>query len=261
MADTKHALITGGANGIGWACAREFLRSGWRVAIGDRDIAAAKARVSAEYPDLYTVELDVCASQSVESAVASCITRFGKLHALVNNAGIQRWTSLLDLDWEAWSAVMDVNLNGTLRCLHAVGRHMSETGGGSIVNIASIGAARGIKLRAPYSVSKAAVIALTRTAAVEWAEKGIRVNAVAPGYVSTELVEGYVKAGKLDIEAVRGCIPMGRLATPTEIARAVLFLASGQGSYITGQTLFVDGGFLVNSGLPGSLGPEHPSTN
>lgn len=261
MADKKHVLITGGANGIGWACAQEFLNSGWRVAIGDKDVVAAKARMSGAYPDLYAVELDVCIQKSVQQAVAACIERFGKLHALVNNAGIQRWTSLLDLDWETWSSVMDVNLNGTLRCLHAVGRHMSETGGGAIVNIASIGAARGIKFRAPYSVSKAAIVALTKTAAVEWADKSIRVNAVAPGYVSTELIEGFVKAGKLDIEGVRACIPMKRLAIPSEVARAVLFLASDQSSYFTGQTLFVDGGFLVNSGLPGALGSDHaPST-
>lgn len=260
MAETKNVLITGGANGIGWACAEEFLRCGWRVAIGDKDIAAAKARVSAEHPHLHAVELDVCAKQSVEDAVSTCVARHGKIHALINNAGIQRWTSLFELNWDVWSEVMDVNLNGTLRCLHAVGRHMSEAGGGAIVNIASIGAVRGIKFRAPYNVSKAAIVALTSAAAVEWAEKGIRVNAVAPGYVNTELIEGFVKAGKLDIEAVRACIPMRRLATPTEIARAVLFLASDQGSYITGQTLFVDGGFLVNSGLPGNLGSEHAAT-
>lgn len=254
MTEAKTVLITGGANGIGWACAQEFLRAGWSVVIGDRDTDAAETRTAASDGSLYAVQLDVRDQNSVEAAVAAAVARYGRIHALVNNAGIQQWTSLLELDWETWSTVLDVNLNGTLRCLHVVGRHMSQVGGGAIVNIASISAERGIRYRAPYSVSKAAILALTRSAAVEWAEKNIRVNAVGPGYVATELIEAFAKSGKLDVEAVRACIPMSRLAEPAEIARAVLFLASDQGSYVTGQTLFVDGGFLANSGLPGSLG-------
>lgn len=260
MQPTKTVLITGGASGIGRACAEAFLAADWQVAIGDKDHAALEHCSARHSGELFPVEMDVSSRESVEGAVAAVIGRFGKVQALVNNAGIQRWTSLLDLDWDVWSAVLDVNLNGTLRCLNVAGRHMSETGGGSIVNIVSIAAERGVKLRAPYNVSKAAVVALTKTAAVEWADKNIRVNAVGPGYVGTELIEGFVKAGKLDIEAVRACIPLKRLAAPAEIARAVLFLASDQGSYITGQTLFVDGGFLANSGLPGDQGADRHTT-
>jgi NAD(P)-dependent dehydrogenase (short-subunit alcohol dehydrogenase family) len=176
--------------------------------------------------------------------------RFGRLDALVNNAGIQKWTPIADMDWSTWSRVLDVNLNGVARCLSRACALIEKTGG-AVVNVVSIAAERGVPMRAPYSASKAAVIALTRAAAVEWAERGIRVNAVGPGYVATEMIRDFVQSGQMPAEPILAQIPMGRFAEPAEIAKAIQFLASDEASYVTGQVLFVDGGYLANSGLPG----------
>ena len=256
VSQPKSVLITGGASGIGWATAQEFLRSGWQVAIGDIDLVRVRAR--AERANLSCVELDVTSKDSVERAVAEVVRQFGRIDALVNNAGVQKWTSLEELDWATWWAVLEVNLHGVLRCLHEVGKHMLANRAGSIVNITSINAERGVAQRAPYSAAKAAVTALTRTAAVEWASRGVRVNAIGPGYVATELIEGFISSGQLDARPVLERIPLGRMAAPVEIARVIRFLCSAESSYITGQALYVDGGFLASSSLPGDRSPQKP---
>jgi 3-oxoacyl-[acyl-carrier protein] reductase len=253
MASLGHRVncvfITGGASGIGWAAAQEFLRCGWSVAIGDIDTAMLRSRDADLSDKLVNVELDVTSEVSIRRALDLVTNRFGRLDAFVNNAGIQQWTSIEDLDWRAWQAVLDVNLHGVLRCLHAVGRYMLSNRRGSIVNITSVNSERGVAHRAPYSASKAAVLALTRTAAIEWAAHGVRVNAVGPGYVATELIETFVKSGKLDARPITDRIPLGRMAEPAEIARAIRFLCSDDSSYITGQVLYVDGGLLASSGI------------
>jgi 3-oxoacyl-[acyl-carrier protein] reductase len=244
-------LITGAASGIGWATAQEFAAVGWRVILADLDVARARSRVDADSDRFFAVALDVCDTDSVERAFDTALARWGRLDALVNNAGIQRWSPLRELDWEAWSAVLEVNLNGAARALSAAGRRMCPERGGAIVNIVSVNGERGVPLRAPYSVSKAGLLALTRTAAIEWAPRGIRVNAVGPGYVATEMMESFVASGQIDPAPILARIPLRRMAEPAEIARAVRFLASEDASYVTGQALFVDGGFLADSGLPG----------
>ena len=257
MSTPPSVLITGGASGIGWATAQEFLSAGWRVAIGDLNPVAAGPSTCDR---LICLELDVTRQQSVDCAMDEVVRRFGALDALVNNAGVQRWTSLEALDWNAWSAVLDVNLHGVLRCLCAAGRHMLSRGRGSIVNITSVNSERGVAMRAPYSASKAAVSALTRTAAVEWAGRGVRVNAVGPGYVATPLMRDYIESGKIDERPLLERIPVGRMAEPAEIARAIRFLSSDDASYITGQVLYVDGGFLANSAIPGAPAQPHQKT-
>jgi 3-oxoacyl-[acyl-carrier protein] reductase len=245
-------LVTGGASGIGWATVQEFAQEGWTVVIGDIDICSARERAGTFAEGVFAMELDVRCQKSVEQVMNSVERQFGRLDALINNAGIQRWTSLTELDWGAWASVLDVNLNGVVRCLNQA-CHLMEDSGGAIVNVVSIAAKRGVPMRAPYTASKAAVVGLTRTAAVELAPKGIRVNAVGPGYVSTELIETFVASGQLQREPILNQIPMGRFAAPREIATVIRFLASADASYITGQVIFADGGYLANSGIsPGA---------
>jgi 3-oxoacyl-[acyl-carrier protein] reductase len=250
MTEKKVAFITGGARGIGWATAQEFLREGWCVTIGDVDTAEAERCVGTAPARVLALGLDVAERPSVERAIAAALDHWGGLDVLVNNAGIQRHGPLESLPFESWKTVLGVNLDGAFHCLQVAARHMLEKGSGAIVNVASVAATRGAAGRAPYAASKAAIISLTRTAAVEWAARGIRVNAVAPGYVETDLVTTFVAAGRLDLSPIVARTPAGRLAAPEEIAKAIRFLASDEASYINGQVLFVDGGFEADYGVP-----------
>jgi 3-oxoacyl-[acyl-carrier protein] reductase len=241
--------ITGGASGIGWASAELFARQGWMVVIADKSHERARERIPSGSTDMESVALDVTSTHCVEEVFAALHARHGRLDALVNSAGIQQWTSLAEIDWDAWNAVLDVNLTGTLRCLQAAGRYMLQQGGGAIVNLSSVAGARGVPGRTPYAASKAGVEAVTRSAAVEWARAGIRVNAVAPGYVESEFVEEYVKSGRLALGPVLERIPMRRMAKPAEVADLIYYLCSEHASYVTGQVIAVDGGFLADYGI------------
>lgn len=253
MAKTSRvALVTGGARGIGWATCEELVAHGWRVIVADIDAPAA-AKQAAGHEAMVACELDVRSGESVEAAVAMAVAELGSLDALVNNAGIQRHSRLEQLHFEDWSAVLDVNLNGALRCMQEAGRQMLTQGHGAIVNIVSVAAARGAPGRAPYVASKSALVGLTRTAAVEWATRGVRVNAVGPGYVQTDLMQDLADAGLLDLGWVMRRTPLGRLAASAEIARTIRFLLSDEASYVTGQVLYADGGFLADYGVPSSV--------
>jgi 3-oxoacyl-[acyl-carrier protein] reductase len=249
-------FITGGASGIGWAAAEAFVKRGWFVVIADKSVERANERVAPRTADMQSISLDVTSIESVEKGFAAVFARHGRLDALVNSAGIQQWTCLANIDWNAWNSVLDVNLNGTLRCLQVAGSLMIRQGSGAIVNLSSVAGARGVPGRTPYAASKAAVEAVTRSAAVEWARMGIRVNAVAPGYVESELVDEYVKAGKLALPPILDRIPMRRMAKPGEIADVICYLCSQEASYITGQVIAADGGFLADYGI----GPPEGST-
>ncbi|WP_137391392.1 SDR family NAD(P)-dependent oxidoreductase [Rhodoligotrophos defluvii] len=244
------ALITGGARGIGLATAAEFIRCGWTVTIGDVDLAQAEAQAAQQGGRMLAVPLDVRDRAAVEAAFARSLTHWGRLDALVNNAGIQRHAPLEELTFENWNAVLDVNLHGAFHCLQVAGRHMLAQGSGAIVNLSSIAATRGAPGRAPYAASKAAISSLTKTAAVEWTARGIRVNAVAPGYVETDLVTVMVKSGQLETAPMVARTPARRLARPEEIAKAIRFLCSDEASYISGHVLHVDGGFEADYGVP-----------
>lgn len=248
--EMRTAIVTGGADGIGAAIADALLRNGWRVAIVDRDIAPAIERAAA-FPDrMILIETDVRQTDAAPVACARVVETWGRLDLLVNNAGVNRISPLETFPLEDWTFVLDVNLTSTFLFMQAAARRMLQVGGGTIINMASIAAARGVPGRAAYAAAKAAIISLSKSAAVEWAKGGIRVNAVAPGFTETPMVRSVIESGDIALEPMLDRTPLGRLAAPTEIAHAVLFLASEESSFITGQVLYVDGGFMADYGVP-----------
>lgn len=240
------AIVTGGAEGIGWATARRLAQDFARVAVLDLDGAAARARAAELGADHLGLACDVADAASVEAAVAEVMRRCGRIDALVNNAGIgEQAAATVDQQVEGFDRVLAVHLRGTFLASREAGRTMLAQGAGAIVNIASIAGQAGIPGRNAYGAAKAGIGAMTRAMACEWARRGVRVNAVAPGYVRTALVEKLASRGALDTRAIEARTPMGRMARPEEIAEAIAFLASPRASFITGTTLNADGGWLA----------------
>ena len=244
----RTAVVTGAARGIGLAVARKFLAEGCDVAMLDID-AETLARSAQALGGVLAIECDVAEPAQVSAAVAQTDARFGRIDALVNNAGIAVFKPLLETSFEEWQRVLAVNLNGPFLCTQACAPVMLRNGGGAVVNITSISGLRASTLRVAYGTSKAALDHLTRQQAAELGNAGIRVNAVAPGPVDTAMAKQVHTA---DIRAgYHDAIPLNRYGTEEEIAAAVYFLCSNAASYINGQTLAVDGGFdAVGIGLP-----------
>jgi NAD(P)-dependent dehydrogenase (short-subunit alcohol dehydrogenase family) len=247
----KVALVTGAARGIGLATAKRFLAEGWRVALLDIDAATLRAAVASLDEPASTLMLvcDVSDAGQITESLANVARRFGRLDALVNNAGVAVFTPVLETSDEDWSRVLAVNLTGPFLCTKAAVPLMREHGGGTIVNITSISAVRASTLRSAYGTSKAGLAHLTKQLAVELASSGIRVNAVAPGPVETAMAKA-VHTPEIRAD-YHDSIPLNRYGLEEELAEAIFFLSSDRASYITGQVLAVDGGFdAAGIGLP-----------
>ncbi len=248
---TRVALVTGGARGIGLAVSQWFLADGWNVALLDNNADTLFPAVQAlQQPDrVMAVHADVSFPDQVAKAVADVDHRFGRIDALVNNAGVAVFKRIGLTSFEEWRHVMATNLDGPFLCTQAVAPVMLRNGGGAVVNIASISGLRASTMRVAYGTSKAAIIHLTKQQAIEYGNAGIRVNAVAPGPVETEM------AKQVHDETIRrdyfDAIPLRRYGTVDEIASAVGYLCSPSAGYVNGQVLAVDGGFDASGvGLP-----------
>lgn len=249
------AIVTGAARGIGLATTQLTLAEGWQVAMIDRDAAALMAAAEG-LENVFPVVCDVSDPEQVSAMTAKVVDRFGRIDALVNNAGVADFRPLADTDLAIWREVMAINLDGVFLTSQTVLPHLKATQG-AIVNIASISGLRASTLRVAYGTSKAAVIHLTRQQAAELGEWGVRANCVAPGPVDTKL------ALAVHSPAIRAAyhdaIPLNRYGREHEIAEAIVFLCSKRASYVTGQVIAVDGGFdAVGVGL--SALRDHQST-
>jgi NAD(P)-dependent dehydrogenase (short-subunit alcohol dehydrogenase family) len=247
----KVAIITGAGRGIGLAAAQRFLAEGWRVALLDIDDALldeAMARIAAPAATL-AMPCDVADAVAVRTAVQRAAAHFGRLDALVNNAGVAVFKPILETTPEEWSRVLAVNLTGPFLATQAAAPLMAESGGGAVVNITSISGLRASTLRVAYGTSKAALAHLTKQQAVELAALGIRVNAVAPGPVDTAMAKA-VHTPEIRRD-YHDTIPLNRYGREEELAEAIFFLCSDRASYLTGQVIAVDGGFdATGIGLP-----------
>jgi 3-oxoacyl-[acyl-carrier protein] reductase len=241
----KVALVTGAAQGIGKAIALLLAQNGADVVVSDINLEKANdtaKEVQTLGRKSLALKVDVAKLDDVEKMVEAVLAQFGQIDILVNNAGIARDKLILRMTEEDWDAVLNINLKGTFNCTKAVVRHMSKQRSGKIVNIASVVGEMGNPGQANYAASKAGVIGFTKTIAREFAQRGINVNAIAPGYIETPMTDALPDKVK---EELKRLIPMDRLGRPEDVAEAVLFLVSESANYITGQVLNVNGGIYM----------------
>jgi glucose 1-dehydrogenase len=243
----KVALVTGGAQGIGLACAKQFLAEGARVAIVDLN-AEQGARALAELGAEHTLFIagDVADSSLAAEVVRQTLARFGRIDILLNNAGITHAAEFLELDVADFDRVLAINLRSYLVFGQAVARHMVAAGiRGTIINMSSVNAILAIPNQVPYVISKGGVNQLTKVMSVSLAPHGIRVNAIGPGTIATELARKAVMGSPAAERTIMSRTPLGRLGEPAEVASVAVFLASDDASYLSGQTIYPDGGRLA----------------
>ncbi len=242
----KLALVTGASRGIGAAIARDLAAAGGRVVVNYRErrdaaeAVAADIRAAGGFAEV--LGFDVADGDAVDAAIRDVAARLGNVDILVNNAGVSADGLILRTSDEAWDRVLDVNLKGVFNCTKAVSRAMMRARSGRIVNISSVVGFMGNTGQSTYAAAKAGVIGFTKAAARELASRDITVNAVAPGLIATDMLEGMQAAAR---DMVLALVPLGRFGTPEEVAAAVTFLAGPGGAYITGQVIHVNGGLYV----------------
>lgn len=238
----KTCVVTGAAAGIGTAIAERFTQSGATVAVWDVDHDSAQALAARLGGSAH--RCDVADRGQIDAAFAATLAQHDQIDVLVNNAGIALAGPSEEFTDEDWTRSIDVMQTGVFRCSQVIGRHMLARNAGTIVNISSINAWEAFPMRLAYCAAKAAVVAMTEVLAIEWADRGIRVNAVAPGVTRTALVQKGIDEGVIDVARYEARTPLHRFAEPPEIARAVAFLADDeQSSFVTGATIRVDGGW------------------
>jgi len=244
----KVIAVSGGASGIGAEISSRLISEGAHVVIADLNSAQAAANAAAmaarEGQRAIGVGCDISSPEQCEAVAEAAVRHFGKLDGIVNCAGISRPHDSLTLPAPDWARMIDVQLSGAFYFAQACARYMLDTGG-AIVFITSTNAEAAFPRRAAYCSAKAGVAMLTKVLAIEWAEKGIRVNAVGPAYVATDMTLRNIAAGNVSEDQIKRRIPLGRLAQPADVADAVSFLLSEKASFITGQSLYVDGGWLA----------------
>jgi len=245
------ALVTGASRGVGKGIALELARAGCRVAVNyssASDLAEGTVReIEALGGEAFSVKGDVSVAADVDAMFETVVERFGRLNVLVNNAGVQTWAPLVDVTEAEWTRVIDTNLKGCFLCTQAAARHMAAQGGGAIINIGSGSNKMPFPRLVAYTASKGGIDMLTKVAAVELGPSAIRVNCVAPGAVEIERT----RIENPDYAGVWGRVtPLRRVGTPADVGRAVVFFASENASFITGQTLWVDGGLFAQPTWP-----------
>jgi 3-oxoacyl-[acyl-carrier protein] reductase len=242
------AIVTGSSSGIGRAVAAELLARGMSVVVTSRSQERAGATAAELGERAFGVGAELTDPAAPAALVDRALARFGRLDVLVNNAGAGQIADSETLAVEDWQRIIDLDLTAAFLCAQAAARPMLAAGRGVIVNISSLAGHIGLPRRAAYTAAKHGLEGLTKTLAVEWARRGVRVVSVAPAYVATELLAGTSKAGGFTLDDVAGRTPMRRLAEPEEVARTVAFLASDDASFVTGSSVRVDGGWLADGG-------------
>jgi 3-oxoacyl-[acyl-carrier protein] reductase len=243
--ENKVAIITGGANGIGLAACERFAEEGAHVIMADFDEVAGKeqeALLKSKELDVTFLQLDVVDRHSIFKLVEQTIKKYGKIDILINNAGITQDATLLKMEPEQFQNVLNVNLIGVFNCTQTVVPYMLEKGSGKVINTSSVSGVYGNFGQTNYAATKAAVVGMTKTWAKEFGRKGINVNAVAPGFTVTAMVE---KMPEKVIDQMKSIISLQRLGKPRDIANAYLFLASEESDYVHGHVLHVDGGIMM----------------
>ena len=247
-AEPRVAVITGGTRGLGFACAKHFGRLGYRVALTGRNQAQAESAAEslrADGVDSLAVIADSSNEADVQRLHAEVISAFGRADVLVNNAGAMGGRATEETSLQEWEHLLSASLTGTFLCSKTFAPSLFIQDTSAIVNISSVLASKAMPARAGYTVAKAGIEAFTKVTAAEWACHGVRVNAVAPGYIFTEKTPEAIEAGRVSPDKLFARTPAGRFGRQDEIAQAIAFLASDAAAYITGQTLRVDGGYSI----------------
>jgi len=241
----KTVVVTGASRGIGFTIAQLFAEQGANVIISSRseDTLAEAAEALSDHGQVHPIPCDVSDAQSVEDLITKTINQFGSLDILINNAGITRDNLMLRLSESDWDTVLNTNLKGTFLCTKFASRQMLRQKSGCIINISSVVGIAGNPGQTNYAASKAGILGLTKSTAQELSSRGIRVNAIAPGYIETEMTE---KLNDKQKEELTARIPLGRIGSPEDVAGMALFLASDLAQYITGQVFRVDGGMVMS---------------